>query len=175
MTSSQNNAATPSILVALFKYKAWANDELLTSLLQLEDVGQKDDRHMAIRILNHTYVVDQIFRAQLLGESHSFAATNTPETPMLAALAAAIAVSDAWFVQYVSRLNAAELSQMLKFKFTDGDAGTMTREEILHHLITHGGYHRGAAGRILVQHGTAPPRDVFSGFLHKTDPARREA
>jgi uncharacterized damage-inducible protein DinB len=173
--SAPNSPSTPSILIALFAYKTWANDEILSALRKLDEAIHKDDRHLAIRIMNHTYVVDQIFRAQLLRQPHDFAATNTPDTPTLAALTAAIAASDAWFVQYVRTLSATQLHESLKFKFTDGDAGTMTREEILHHLITHGSYHRGAAGRILANLSIAPPRDVFSGFLHKTEPARREA
>ncbi len=175
MTSLPNYPPTSPILVSLFKYKAWANDEILAAMVELDGDTQKDDRHLAIRIMNHTYVVDQIFRARLLREPHSFAATNTPDTPTLPALTAAIALSDAWFVQYVSGLNAAQLHESLKFKFTDGDAGTMTREEILHHLITHGGYHRGAVGRILAQLSIAPPRDVFTRFLHQIEPARRNS
>lgn len=162
-----------AMLVALFKYKAWANDELLNVTHQLDEVSHKHDRDLAIRILNHTYVVDQIFRAQLLGEPHTFTSTNTVDTPTLPALKAAIATSDAWFVAHVGAITPAQFSEALKFRFTDGDAGTMTREEILHHLIAHGSYHRGAVGRILAQHGIAPPRDVFSGFLHKTEPNRR--
>lgn len=164
-----------SILIKLFKAKAWANDEIFSAMLQLDEATQKDDRHLAIRIMNHTFVVDQIFRAHLLCKQHNYAASNTPETPTLAALTAAVASSDAWFVEYVSGIDSTALHEPLKFKFTDGDAGTMTGEEILHHLITHGSYHRGAAGRILANLSIAPPRDVFSGFLHKTEPTRREA
>lgn len=41
------------------------------------------------------------------------------------------------------------------------------------HLITHGGYHRGAVGRIQAQLGVAPPRDLLTKFLHEAEPARR--
>ncbi|WP_275636783.1 hypothetical protein [Chromobacterium sphagni] len=43
------------------------------------------------------------------------------------------------------------------------------------HVITHGGYHRGAAGRILAQQDIAPPRDLYTRFLHDSQPARRAA
>jgi uncharacterized damage-inducible protein DinB len=169
------DAAKPSILVALFKSKAWSNAELLDAMLQLDASTQNEHRHLAIRIMNHTYVVDQIFRAQLQGEAHHFAATNTETTPTLPALTAAIAQGDAWFAAYISGLSSAELNETIKFKFTDGDTGTMTREEILHHLIAHGNYHRGAVGRILGQLSIAPPRDLFTRFLHQVEPVRRNA
>jgi uncharacterized damage-inducible protein DinB len=50
----------------------------------------------------------------------------------------------------------------------------MSREEMLAHVITHGAYHRGEVGRILLQLSIQRPREVFTGYLHKTDAARRE-
>jgi uncharacterized damage-inducible protein DinB len=44
---------------------------------------------------------------------------------------------------------------------------------MLLHVAMHGSYHRGAVGRILSQHGVAPPRDVLTGFLHQSQPERR--
>ena len=55
----------------------------------------------------------------------------------------------------------------------DGDKGQMSRDEMLLHLVTHGGYHRGAIGRILVQCGITPPRDTLTTFLHRSEPARQ--
>ena len=45
---------------------------------------------------------------------------------------------------------------------------------MLIHVVTHGAYHRGAIGRILAQLSVAPPRDVFTGYLHQSEPSRRE-
>jgi len=39
--------------------------------------------------------------------------------------------------------------------------------------VTHGGYHRGAIGRMLVQCGITPPRDTLTTFLHRSEPGRR--
>ncbi|MNE58580.1 DinB family protein [compost metagenome] len=61
----------------------------------------------------------------------------------------------------------------ISFNFVDGDKGQMSREEMLLHLVTHGGYHRGAIGRILVQCGITPPRDTLTAFLHRSEPGRR--
>ena len=76
---------------------------------------------------------------------------------------------------YVSSLTADELSQVLDFTFTDGDRGRMSREEMLLHVLTHGGYHRGNVGQVLKSISVAPPRDLYTKFLHQSEPARRGA
>ena len=159
---------------SLFKYKAWANEELFAELEKLDPVAHQTERHTAIRIVNHTYVVDRIFAAHLSGKAHAYTATNTLETPTLAELRLAIAESDRWYIQFVGELTDEALSENLSFTFTDGANGRMSREEMLAHVITHGGYHRGAVGRILVQVSIPPPRDTVTGYLHKSNPARRE-
>jgi uncharacterized damage-inducible protein DinB len=66
-------------------------------------------------------------------------------------------------------------AERLSFQFTDGDAGTMTREEMLFHVITHGAYHRGNVGQVLKDISVAPPRDLYTKFLHVREPSRRQA
>lgn len=161
------------MLTRLFKYKSWANDLLLTALEKLELSAHPTEKRAAIRIFNHTYVVDQIFAAHLSGGSHPYADTNTAETPSLEALRRTVTESDLWYVDYVERMTPALLSENVAFKFTDGGDGRMTREEILIHVVTHGGYHRGAIGRILAQLSVAPPRDLFTAYLHQSEPGRR--
>ena len=78
-------------------------------------------------------------------------------------------------MNYVSALSLSALSQILDFTFTDGDQGHMSREEILFHVVTHGGYHRGNVGQVLKSISVAPPRDLYTKFLHQSEPARRSA
>jgi len=162
-----------NLLQSLFKYKAWANEELFAELQKLDPVTHPTERHTAIRLLNHIYVVDRIFAAHLSGQAHGYAGTNTPETPSFEALRAAVAESDGWYVAHVGSLPAEQLSQSIDFTFTDGAKGRMSREEMLAHVVTHGGYHRGAVGRIMAQVSVPPPRDTFTVYLHKSEPQRR--
>ncbi|MBT2302138.1 DinB family protein [Variovorax paradoxus] len=162
-----------TLLHSLFKYKAWANKELFAEMEKLDPVAHQVQRHTAIRVLNHIYVVDRIFAAHLCGTAHSYQATNTTETPLLADLRAAVAESDGWYVDYVGSLPPERLAEPLSFTFTDGGSGRMSREEMLAHVATHGGYHRGAVGRIMAELPVAPPRDTFTRFLHEVDPERR--
>lgn len=166
---------TASLLASQFAYKAWANAELLQALAQIDAAAFPAQRQRAIRLLNHTYVVDRIFAAHLDSATHAFAASNTPHTPELDALHAAIADSDRWYAGYVAGLAAHALQQPLAFRFTDGDAGTMTREEMLFHVLAHGAYHRGNIAMLLSDCGVEQPRELFTRFLHAREPGRRGA
>ena len=163
------------ILSSLFAQKSWANRELFDVVASMTSTEHAASLHTAIRTLNHIYVVDRIFRAHLLGEKHPYTATNTMETPELGELHFAVAETDLWFENYVSRIADQALAESLSFQFTDGDSGTMTREEILFHVLTHGSYHRGNVGQVLKDISVAPPRDLYTKFLHVHEPSRRQA
>ena len=162
-----------SLLTSLLQYKTWANQELFAELQRLDPLTQQSELHAALRILNHIYVVERIFVANLQGINHSYCATNTAETPTLDALQQAVQETDRWYLDYAARLNAEQLAERLLFNFVDGDAGCMSREEMLAHIVTHGGYHRGAVGQIMAQLQLAPPRDIYTRFLHADQPQRR--
>jgi len=161
-------------LKSLFGYKSWANAELF-SLLATLPPEHSEQLHTCIRTLNHIYVVDRIFRAHLREEQRPFDATNTKATPSLEQLRTNVEATDAWYRNYVSSLTASALPEVLAFTFTDGDRGRMSREEILLHVLTHGGYHRGNVGQVLKSLSITPPRDLYTKFLHQSEPARREA
>lgn len=163
-----------SLLLSLFEYKAWADAELFDALAQVDAEAHAQPRHLALRLLNHIHVVDQIFAAHLRGQPHGFTATNTEATPTLEALRAAALAVDADYVALVRELTPEQLDEPLAFRFTDGDGGRMSRAEMLGHVITHGNYHRGGVGMLLRQSGVTPPRDGLTGFLHQREPGRRQ-
>lgn len=165
---------TSKILATLFAQKSWANRELFDVVASVSPTEHAAPLHTAIRTLNHIYVVDRIFRAHLLGEQHGYAATNTPDAPELGELHFAVTETDIWFENYVSALGAQALGESLVFRFTDGDSGKMTREEMLFHVLSHGSYHRGNVGQVLKGIAVSPPRDLLTKFLHVREPARRE-
>lgn len=159
-------------LKSLFAYKAWANAELF-ALLEKCPPEQTEDIQPGIRTLNHIFVVDQLFRAHLSRTAQPFDTTNTRDTPTLKQLRGDVEATDAWYIDYVSTLSASSLREPVTFTFTDGDSGRMSIEEILLHIITHGGYHRGNVGQLLKSLSISPPRDLFTRFLHLSEPARR--
>jgi uncharacterized damage-inducible protein DinB len=92
---------------------------------------------------------------------------------MLEQLESAIKTSDVWYIDYVSKLTPETLTESIDFAFTDGALGRMSREEMLSHVVLHGGYHRGAIGHILSQLSIPPGRDVFTGFFHLSEATTR--
>jgi uncharacterized damage-inducible protein DinB len=162
-----------NLLPTLFAQKAWANNELFNQLATVTAPEHAEAVHSAIRTLNHIYVVDRIFRAHLLGEPHGYTATNTDATPSLGELHFAAAETETWYEQYCAAITPEQLKESISFQFTDGDAGRMTREEMLAHIITHGAYHRGNVGQILKSISVAPPRDLLTKFLHVRESERR--
>lgn len=165
---------TATLLQSLFRHKAWANEELFAAVASLDAADRAEERHAATRLLNHIFVADRIFVGHLSGTPHGYTATNTTDTPALDALRAQVADTDRWFVDYVGAATPAQLDEAVAFVFTDGAHGRMTRAEMLGHVLTHGSYHRGAVGRILSQAGVTPPRDIFTVYLHRAEPQRRE-
>src|SRR4051794_6125196 len=117
-------------LKSLYAQKSWANNALFNLLATVTSAEHAPAVHTATRTLNHIYVVDRIFRAHLLGEAHGYTATNTDETPELGELHFLVAETDGWFERYASTLSGSQLAEVITFRFTDGDAGTMTREEM---------------------------------------------
>ncbi|MCV2420527.1 DinB family protein [Paucibacter sp. DJ2R-2] len=162
-------------LQQLFAQKSWANQELFAVLADVDASQHAEDLHAALRMLNHIYVVDCIFRAHLNQEAHGYTRTNTDDTPSLEVLQFEQAEADAWFERYVAELSPQQAAEPLRFQFTDGDGGCMSREEMLLHLITHGAYHRGNVGQMLKAISVAPPRDLLTKFLHLSEPQRRQA
>ncbi len=162
-------------LQSLLAQKSWANKELFEILTKVNPVEQAESLIAVIRTLNHIHVVDQIFRAHLVGALHGYEATNTVATPALNELHAAVEETDTWFENYAASVSDAQLHERISFDFTDGDAGAMTRQEMLLHVITHGCYHRGNVGQVLKSMAIAPPRDLYTKFLHLQEPSRRQA
>jgi uncharacterized damage-inducible protein DinB len=160
-------------LISLFKSKAWADSELHAATALLGEKADPAERHNAIRILNHIHVVDKIFIANLQAQKHQFTATNTVETPELDELSWSSQETDAVLLKLVASFDDAQLEEALQFSFVDGDKGTMSRSEMLMHVITHGAYHRGAVGRILTQQAVSAPRDLYTKYLHVSEPSRR--
>ena len=163
-----------NMLTTLLSYQAWANGAFFDKLETMDQRRHETEFHQAIRLMNHSHVVARIFAAHLVGVRHTYRTDNTEETPELADLRAAVAASDQWYGGYVRDVTPAQLAEQIAFSFTDGDKGYMSREEMITHVVLHGGYHRGEVGRILTQLAIETPWDTFAVFLHRDQPSRRQ-
>lgn len=158
-------------LQRLFRYKAWANDALLTTLAGLGD--DSPITGLAIKALSHSHAVDRIFAAHMQGRVHHYMTTNPEPLPSLEVLSAEIRRSDREYLDYVPSLDRAQLVEQIDFVFTDGAAGRMSREEMLLHVITHGVGHRGQVSALMLLNAKTPAPDGFASYLHRFEGSAR--
>ncbi|RQR85260.1 damage-inducible protein DinB [Burkholderia sp. Bp9012] len=167
------------LLFRMLSYQAWAHKEILEAMRDLHVEHHAEERKLALRLMNHCLVVNKIFSAHLVGDRHGFISANTSDTPELDELHAETVEVDRWYLRYAEAITSAMLHESVPFEFTDGDKGYMTREEMLTHVVTHGGYHRGEVGRIMIQASARSgrevvlPWDTYAVYLHRSEPARR--
>jgi uncharacterized damage-inducible protein DinB len=149
----------------LIKFKRWADAETLQAIKKVDTLANADKHHLMLRLMNHVYVVDMIFRANITGQKHQYTALNTPETPTADELLTKMFECTEWYIQQVGTMNMADLSEIVKFRFVDGGYGEMKAGDMLNHVLFHGTYHRGAVGWMLSETGITPPKDVLTVFL----------
>jgi uncharacterized damage-inducible protein DinB len=155
----------------LFRFKAWANDEMLTALARLG--GESPITGLAIKALSHSYIVDRIFAAHMRRKAHAYTSANSSEMPTLEDLSADIRKSDREYIDYVSAFDRDQLAERIDFAFTDGAPGRMSREEMLMHVITHGIGHRGQVSALMLLNAVPPAKDGFTTYLHEAEASTR--
>jgi len=120
--------------------------------------------------LDHTAIVDQIFKARLTGAQPKFTTVVAERMPDLDRLAQTLSATDAWYLGYAARASPADLETTVDFTFVaDGDLGRMTKGEILAHIITHGASHRGAIGKMLETLNIPGAPDMVTTFLGRAE------
>ena len=128
----------------------------------------------ALQQLNHMLRVEELFKAHLIGSQALQSSTNSEVVPGLEELEKRLFESGRWYARYAEALPLDCLKQFVAVEFVDSKRGSMTREEILFHIINHGSYHRGAIGHALDLAQVARPADTYTVFIHSVEPKRRD-
>jgi uncharacterized damage-inducible protein DinB len=81
---------------------------------------------------------------------------------------------DQWWIDYLASLKAEQLDEVIRFVFVDGGHGSMTRREILLHLVIHATYHRGFVCDMLFQASIAPQATDFTVYMCNAIPPHQE-
>lgn len=153
---------------ALTEYKTWADGLTLAAVAGLpprEAARERATPHNSlIGTLNHMYVVDLIWEAHLEGRPHGFTARNVIVHPQIDALAAAQTEADGWLRAWAAAQSDATLREPVHFKLLSGKAGTMSRAEILEHIVNHSTYHRGFVAGLLHQVPLKAPSTDWNVF-----------
>lgn len=158
----------------LTRYSAWANARLFNSLCSFAAAGEKPGSASRLErmlgTLNHAHHIDLIWKAHLQHKPHGFG-SRTPEVLLsLDALQAAQEEVDNWYVQYADQLSDEAHEERVPFEFVDGGAGSMTRGEMLVHIVNHKTYHRGYVAEMLYQADSRPPVMDLPVFLRDSSP-----
>jgi len=162
------------MFIEAFNYKQWADQRTLEAIRTIDGHAFPSAVAFALQQLNHMVRVEELFSARLRGASAPHRSTNTELVPGLAELNHRIGDSNQWFTHYVENLDPAHGNQSVRFQFVDGKRGSMTRSEILFHVINHGTYHRGAIGHALDLAQVPHPADTYTVFIHSVEPERRD-
>jgi uncharacterized damage-inducible protein DinB len=153
----------------LSRYTAWANDRLYEALADLP--GQELTKPHPIvfgdilRTLNHVYAMDLVWRANLLGTPHAFTTRSPEECPPFAELRVAQKDIDEWYIRYSDEMQESTCAEIVNFSFIGGGKGSMSRSEIVLHVVNHTTYHRGHIGSMIYQVPAEPPTTDLPVFL----------
>ncbi len=159
-------------LSTLARYKEWADEVFLHTVSRLPAAELTAPRPILfgslIRTLNHSYAMDYVWQSHLLGKHHGLTSRNPENCPDIGDLADAQRTIDRWYVDYVGSLSEKSFDEVVTFEFIGGGTGSMTRSDILLHVVNHTTYHRGHAADILYSINVFPPATDFPVFLRET-------
>jgi uncharacterized damage-inducible protein DinB len=128
-----------------------------------------DERVLLLRLLDHTQVVDEIFRHNLEARPHGYGAPRSAELPSLDTLAGSAHATADWYADYADALKPEEVDEAVAFSFANGKPARMTRGEMLLHVAMHAAGHRGQAALLLQKNGIQPWPDRITDFLGAGD------
>jgi len=157
----------------LARYTQWADTKLFAALRALpEGTPAEAGRGFGsmISTLNHSLVVDEIWRAHMEAKSHGHSSRNTAILPTLEELEQKQSAMDTWFIEYADALTEAQAEEMIHFKFVDGGPGEMTRGDMLLHVINHKTYHRGFVSEMIFQLPIKAPMIDLPVYLRDAAP-----
>jgi uncharacterized damage-inducible protein DinB len=153
----------------LARYSNWADQVLFKAMEELPEGAASQTRQTLfgsmIGTLNHNYLVDLIWRAHLLGETHGFSTRRDLLHPDLGALVKEQSEINQWYIGWAKSQNAESLSERLKFNFVSGKAAEMTRGGMFLHIVNHKTYHRGWVSEMFFDWGINPPETDLCVFL----------
>ena len=160
-----------NVVEVLTRYKAWADDVFLSAVASAPPAELTAPRPIVfgslIRTLHHSYAMDHVWHCHLLGKPHGLTSRNPPDCPSFEELAACQRGIDRWYVDYAHSISREQLDEVVEFEFIGGGRGSMTRGEILLHLVNHTTYHRGHAAGILYHLDIFPPATDLPVFLRQ--------
>jgi uncharacterized damage-inducible protein DinB len=155
----------------LAKYRMWADRLTFDAVAALPPGEATKERptlcKTMVGTLNHNYVIDLVWQAHLEGRNHGFAARNLVLHAELGELWQAQQAVNQWYIDWTNRQSHASLDEVVNFTFIGGEKGSMSRGDILLHVVNHATYHRGWVAEMFFQVPARNPTTDLPVFLRQ--------
>ena len=142
----------------LFAYTAWADRRALAALRATPDPAE------ALRLFAHVLAAEHVWLSRLRGTAPAHAVWPTLTLDECTALADANA---AGYADYLAGLGDDDFARPVRYRNTAGVAYETAVGDILTHVATHGGYHRGQIARAIRAGGGTPADTDFIIFVRE--------
>jgi len=153
----------------LARYRLWADLLTFDAVAALPPGEATKQRPTLFKTmvgtLNHNYLIDLIWQAHLECRDHGFAARNLVLHPELSDLRQAQQAVNQWYIDWSERQSQASLDEVVAFTFIGGEKGSMSRGDILLHVVNHASYHRGWVAEMFFQVPARIPATDLPVFL----------
>jgi uncharacterized damage-inducible protein DinB len=160
----------------LARYGAWSSKVWFDAVAALPAGESTKERKSLfknmVHTLNHNYVIDLIWQAHLEGREHGLTARNTADHPPLDELRAKQEAVDRCYVDWADRATDATLAEAREVELIGGNRVTMTRGEMLLHVVNHTAYHRGFVADMFFEVPARPPVTDLPVYLREAGASR---
>jgi uncharacterized damage-inducible protein DinB len=137
-----------------FVYDGWANLEVVAALRS----GEADER--SLQLIAHIISAERLWLERIRQQPQSLPVW--PKADLDQCEAQACEMGRLWR-EYLELITAGDLSQVITYKNSKGEAWTNTLGDILTHVLLHSAYHRGQIASHARESGQSP---AYTDFIH---------
>lgn len=163
-----------ALIRKMVRYMGWADDVVLDNAARLsaeELIAPRDTLFGSISgTFDHILLVGEIFKAHLAGADHQHQSRHRQATRSFRTVADELRAMNRHYVDYADGLDDAGLTETIDFTFIGGGEGSMTRGEILLHLVNHATYHRGFVSTLIFPYRAGGEANDLTVFLRDAWP-----
>lgn len=140
----------------LFEYDWWANQQMLGALKALPNPPAQ-----CLRLMSHIVAAEELWYARVVEPERR--PPVWPERTLAECEKALETVHQQWRA-YLQGAARSRFTEKIAYRNSKGVHYLSTVEEILTHVVMHGGYHRGQMALLLRQHGIDPPLTDYIAY-----------
>lgn len=144
------------LITSFAHYDYWANEKILTLVLQLTEARQEQVITSSFNSIHKTcsHMSDayRIWWKRLQHEDTITGPTVEANYPIGQVVSTILELNTKW-IDWVSSVSEKELEEMVSYKNIKGDSFQQPLKDILLHIFNHGTYHRGQLVTMLRQVG----------------------